>query len=108
MLALIDRIRIPNKHGIEKISPKEGEPKKFWSLSIINVIPTENKAENIKEYPIKWTDKDCWNIPIKNISEKINGRNTFCARNESLINKYNPKIDSIEIIAIPTIENIQL
>tara|TARA_B110001450_G_scaffold235286_1_gene239878 strand:+ start:4234 stop:4395 length:162 start_codon:yes stop_codon:yes gene_type:complete len=53
MLTLIDNIKMPAKQGIEKINPRANEPKYFWIISIMLVRPTENKAENIKEYPIR-------------------------------------------------------
>lgn len=45
---------------------------------------------------------------MKNTNEKIIGRKTFFANGELLTNKYIPKIEIKEIIAMPAIEKTQL
>ena len=81
------RISIPAKQGIEKIILIELDPTRSWRSVINFVMPAANNMANINEYPIKWTDNDCWKTPININIEKMRGSNNLAALFELLTSK---------------------
>ena len=61
-------------HGNEKAKPSIDEPSLLFAIIIKYDNPIAKIDEKINEYPIRWTDNDCWKIVIKNIRENIKGK----------------------------------
>ena len=53
MLTLIDKIKMPARHGIAKIKPSKFDFDHFCKINIRYVIPKEKMGAKIYEYPIK-------------------------------------------------------